>query len=75
MLAAATAIGTLVLVTRRDLAFNLVLVWAFVGIFVAQQGHPPVAAAALAAAGVVLVLVLLSAFRTPDAPGGALQGG
>ncbi|CAN5634535.1 hypothetical protein BH24DEI1_BH24DEI1_16030 [soil metagenome] len=75
MLAAATAIGTLVLVTRRDLAFNLVLVWAFVGIFVAQQGHPPVAGAALAAARVVLVLVLLSAFRTPDAPGGALQGG
>jgi len=58
MLAVATALGTLMLLRERDVAYALVLVWAFVGIAVEQRAEPVVAGAALAAAVLVALAVL-----------------
>jgi len=62
MLAVASALGTAMLLRRRDVAYALVLVWAFVGIAVEQQQQATVYAAALAAAGVVALGVLATLF-------------
>lgn len=54
---AATAIGLLVLLRRRDLPYGLVLVWALVGIAVSQwQATPAVVVTALLSAGILLVV-------------------
>ncbi len=58
MLAVATLLGIVMLLRERDIAYALVLVWAFVGIAVAQRPEPVVAGAALAAAVVVALAVL-----------------
>jgi hypothetical protein len=50
MLVVASIIGLLMIFTRRELAYPLVLVWAFVGIWVKQGNTPLVATTALAAA-------------------------
>jgi translocator protein len=62
MLAAATAIAALMALTRADVAFLLVLVWAFTGIAVKQSATPSVAIAAGIAAGVVALLAVASIF-------------
>lgn len=56
---AAISVGYLMLRNRKDVAFNLVLVWAFFGISVAQWGSElSVVIASLAAAIVVLSLIV-----------------
>ena len=50
-------------VTRKDIAYNLVLVWAFIGISQKQIATPLVANGALAAAVLVLVGLVLGVLR------------
>ncbi len=50
MLVIASVIGLVMIFTRREVAYALVLVWAFVGIWVKQSATPLVATTALAAA-------------------------
>jgi hypothetical protein len=68
MLVAATAIAALVALTRRDVAYLLVLVWAFAGITVKQAGTPVVAVSAGVAAALIAFLALLSLFGRPGKP-------
>lgn len=57
LLAVATLIAAFIAFTQRDAAYLLVLVWAFIGIWVKQADAPLVAgAAAVAAVAVVLIL-------------------
>lgn len=60
MLAAAVIVGALMAVTRRDVAYLLVLVWAFVGIAVKHAGTPPVTISAWLATVVVAGLVAVA---------------
>lgn len=60
MLGAAVLIAGLMSFTRSDIAFSLVLVWAFIGISVRWLSLPPVNIAGFAAAAIVLSLLLLS---------------
>lgn len=73
MLAAGLAITTAVALTRRDVAYMLVVIWAFVGIAVEQADTPLVAWGAGITATVVALLVvvtLLSKKRRPAVPEG-----
>jgi hypothetical protein len=67
LLAVSTLIAAFIAVTRRDAAYLLVLVWAFVGIVVQQADAPLVAGAAAVAAGVVALALVGSQFlvRSP----------
>ena len=60
MLAAAVVIAAAMALTRHDVAFLLVLVWAVVGIAVNKAGVPVVATAAWVAAAVLGVLVVVA---------------
>lgn len=59
-LAVALVVATLVALTRRDVAYLLVLAWAFAGIGVKHSTVAPVATAAWVATGYVLALVVVS---------------
>jgi hypothetical protein len=56
MLGAATAITSVIALTRRDLAYSAVIVWAFIGIAVKQADASIVAITAIITAGVVAVV-------------------
>jgi hypothetical protein len=56
MLAAGVIIAGLMSLTRGDIAYLAVLVWAFTGIWNKQSGTPLVANSALLAAGLVVIL-------------------
>jgi hypothetical protein len=58
MLVVASVLGLLMIFTRREVAYPLVLVWAFVGIWVKQGDTPLVATTALATAILLGVLAL-----------------
>jgi hypothetical protein len=58
MLVTATGITALVSITRRDIGFAAVLVWAFIGIAVKQFNSPEVSGAALVLA-VTMVITLV----------------
>jgi benzodiazapine receptor len=58
MLVAGTGIAAAVGFTRRDVAYMLVIVWAFVGIAVKHAGTPVVATAAWVTAAVVAAAIL-----------------
>jgi hypothetical protein len=60
MLAVATVVAWLVAVTRRDVAYLLVLVWAFVGIARKHAGTPVVSGAAWVATVLVVAAVAWS---------------
>jgi hypothetical protein len=60
MLAIGAAIAITMILTRRDVAYTLVILWAYAGIVVKQAGAPLVAGTAGAAA-VAVALVLLAA--------------
>jgi hypothetical protein len=62
MLGAATAITAAVAVTRGDVAYGLVIVWAFVGIAVKHAGTPIVATTAWAMTAVVVLVTALGAW-------------
>lgn len=60
MLIVAVAIAAVISLTRRDVAYLLVLIWAFVGIAVKQARVPLVAGSAWAAAVVTALLIMLA---------------
>ena len=60
MLAVAVALAGIMTLTRRDIAYLLVLVWAFVGIALKFPAVPLVSNAAWAASAAVAVLTLLA---------------
>jgi hypothetical protein len=62
MLFVAAILGWVVAVTRRDVAFLLVFVWALTGIAGKQAAYPLVASAAWVSAGLVLAAVVYSIF-------------
>lgn len=69
MLAAAVVLGGLMSYLRRDIAYNLALAWAFVGIALKHQSAPLVSGAAWTATALALALMLLFAvFRLPRSP-------
>ncbi len=65
LLVVATLVAALMAVTRRDVGYLLVLVWAFAGIAVKQADASLVAGAAWAATGAVALFVLVTLIRAP----------
>jgi hypothetical protein len=63
MLAVASLLGLAMAVTRRDIGYLVVLVWAFIGIAVKQAPAPTVAISAWIAAVLMLMLAILSLIR------------
>jgi benzodiazapine receptor len=63
ILVIATAVAALVMITRRDIAYALVIVWAFVGIAVNQESSPTVVTLTMAGVAVVAVALALSILR------------
>lgn len=66
MLAAAVVLAWVVGLTRKDPVYMTVVVWALIGIAVAQSEHPLVAGASWAASGVTaagLLLIVLQSIR------------
>jgi benzodiazapine receptor len=61
MLIAGLGIASAVSLTRGDVAYMLVLIWAFVGIAVKHQGTALVAPAAWITSGLVLVMLVVGA--------------
>lgn len=64
MLAAAVVIGAAVSVTKGDVAYAAVLIWAFAGIAVKHEDTAMVATAAWFAAAITAGLMLAGAFRS-----------
>jgi len=59
ILGAATLIGSLVSLTRGDIAYMLVLVWAFAGIAIKHTATPLVAIGAWVAVGIVALMTVV----------------
>lgn len=62
MLAIATAVGGLVSFTRGDIAYALVLIWAFAGIAIKHEDTSTVATAAWTATAVTAILMIAGAY-------------
>jgi len=71
MLAAAVVVAALVAVTRRDVAYLAVPVWALIGIALRQTSTPAVSLAAWVATGIVTALLIWSAVRPLRLPASA----
>lgn len=63
MLAAGVVISAIMSLTRADIAYSLVLVWAYIGIAVKHAGTPLVANSALVGAGLILVILIIVMIR------------
>ena len=63
ILAVAVGLAWLMAITRRDVAYLLVLVWAFIGIATKHAGTPVVSTAAWIATALVLVAAIWSLVR------------
>jgi hypothetical protein len=63
MLAIATAVGGLVSFNRGDIAYALVLIWAFAGIAIKHEDTSTMATAAWIAAGMTTILMIADAYR------------
>ena len=63
ILAAGVVISVLMTLTRADIAYSLVLVWAYIGIAVKHSSTPLVAISALIGAGIILVVLIIVMFR------------
>ena len=63
MLVVATLLAIAMSLTRRDIAYVLVIVWAFVGIAIKQAATPLVAWPAWALAGAALLALVMSLLR------------
>jgi hypothetical protein len=63
MLAIAVVVAGLIMWTRRDIAYLLVLVWAFAGIALKHAEVPPVATAAWVAVALVALFVVISGLK------------
>jgi benzodiazapine receptor len=71
MLVVAIVVAALMAFLRQDIAYLLVLIWAFIGIGVEQSDTPQVANAAYLAAGIVaifVILVIIQKFRQTRRP-------
>ncbi len=68
MLAIATALAAAMSLTRRDIAYVLVIVWAFIGIAVKQAATPLVAWAAWLLAVVALLTLGMGVLRRTSSP-------
>jgi translocator protein len=68
VLLVATGLGSAMIWLRRDVAYALVLVWAFTGILVKQSDYPLVAATAGVTALVLVALLFVNIFRAKPAP-------
>ncbi len=62
MLVIATVITLTIIVTRRDIAYSAVLLWALVGIVIKQSGVPLVAGTAGVVAAVILLVLVWRLF-------------
>ena len=71
VLAVAVVIAALMALTRADVAYLLVLVWAFVGIAVKHGDTAAVAVSALVAAGLAVAFAVMSALRVRRGGSGA----
>jgi hypothetical protein len=67
MLAVASLLGLAMAITRRDVGYLSVLVWAFIGIAVKQAAAPLVASSAWIASGLMAGLAVLSLLRRRNA--------
>ncbi|HSB02212.1 MAG TPA: hypothetical protein VLE49_16300 [Anaerolineales bacterium] len=65
MLAVASLLGLTMALTRRDVGYLAVLVWAFAGIAVKQTSAPTVVLSAWSAAALMLGLAIFSLIRRP----------
>lgn len=65
MLVVGLALTVAMSLTRGDIAYALVVLWAYVGIAVKQAGTPLVAVSAWVAAGLVVVLIVITAVLRP----------
>lgn len=74
MLAAAVIIGAAVSLTRRDLAYVAVLIWAFAGIAVKHENTAIVATGAWIAAAMVALFLLVGVYRNRQQKGQAARG-
>jgi hypothetical protein len=63
MLAAGVVISAIMSYTRVDIAYSLVLVWAYIGIARKHADTPLVANSALVAAGLILVILIIVLIR------------
>ncbi len=63
MLAIATVVGGAMMLTRGDIAYTAVLVWAFIGIALKHQETAVVSNAAWIAAAVTFLFILIGAYR------------
>jgi hypothetical protein len=63
MLLVATVVGLLMLLREMDIAFALVLVWAFIGIADKQAAFLNVARTAWLASGLILLVIALTAVK------------
>jgi benzodiazapine receptor len=63
ILLAGVLISALMSLRRADIAYSLVLIWAFVGIAVKQASVPLVAYSAWIAAGLILVILVIGVYR------------
>jgi hypothetical protein len=71
MLVVAIAVAGIMAYSRQDIAYLLVLIWAFVGIGVEQSESPQVANGAYLAASIVaifVILVIIKRFRQTRRP-------
>jgi hypothetical protein len=67
MLAVASLLGLAMAITRRDVGYLAVLIWAFIGIALKQTPAPVVVTSAWIAAALITVLAILSLVRRPAA--------
>lgn len=63
ILAAGVVISAAMSLTRTDIAYSLVLVWAYIGIAVKHASTPIVSNSALIAAGLILVILIIQLIR------------
>ncbi len=63
LLVAGVIISALMSLTRADIAYSLVLVWAYIGIAIKHANTPIVAYAALIGAAIILVILILVMIR------------
>lgn len=75
LIAATTVIGALMLLLKKDLFFNLALIWGLVAIAVGQSGELAVVLAAALGAVLLLALIVLQVMRSrrPLQPVGAVK--
>ena len=68
MLVVAAAIALAVIWTRRDAAYGLVFVWAYVGIAIKHASTPPVAIPAGVLAGIIALVILVRSLLRSSTP-------